>query len=106
MNTFRQLPGQMSLAFRRGDDFSATVDFDISLSGYTVSSSVTSLVTGSPVIPLTTSVFDAATGKVSISLTDTQTVSLPHGTYGWQLGWVAPGDVKRTALTGVVEVTQ
>ena len=49
MSTYSQLPGQMSLAFRRGDDFSATIDFDISLSGYTVSSSVTSLVTGNHV---------------------------------------------------------
>lgn len=103
--TYSELPGPMSLALKRSNDFSTEVDFDgLSLSGYTVTSIVTSLVTGSSVASFTTTVTDAGAGRVNISLTDTQTSSLAVGTYGWQLDWVAPGEVRRTALAGTVEV--
>ena len=94
----------MGLAFRKGDEFSTLLDFDISLSGYTVSSVITSMTTGVAVISPLTSVADAAAGQVSVSLTETQTASMAAGTYSWELVWVAPGDVKRTALTGTAEV--
>jgi Flp pilus assembly protein TadG len=104
-STYSQLPGTMNLAFKRANDFATLVDFDgTTLSGYTVTASVTSLVTGASVVPFTTSVVDAAAGQVNIALSDTQTASLPAGTYGWQLDWVAPGSVQRTALSGTVEV--
>jgi len=103
---YKQNPGQMNLVFRRGDDFGTIVDFDgVSLSGYTVSAVVSSLVTGSDIIPVTTTFVDAAAGRVNVSLTDVQTASLPAGTYAWRLEWEAPGQVRRTALSGIVEVT-
>lgn len=96
----------MNLAFRRGNDFATVIDFDgVELVGYAVTASVVSQVTGATVVPFTTTVGDAAAGQVGISLTDTQTAALAVGTYGWRLDWAAPGDVKRTALQGVVEVT-
>jgi len=61
-------------------------------------------VTGTTVMPFSTTITDASAGQVQIALTDTQTASLPAGTYGWQLDWVAPGSVQRTALSGTVEV--
>lgn len=95
----------MSLAFKRANDFSTLVDFDgVALSGYTVTATVTSLVTGTAVASFVTSVTDAAAGQVNISLTDTQTSALAAGTYGWQLDWTAPGGTQRTALSGTVEV--
>jgi hypothetical protein len=94
----------LSLAFRRGDEFGTIVDFDVSLSSHTVSSEIHSLVTGGSVLPFTTTLVDAAAGRVNIALTEMQTASLPAGTYGWRLEWVAPGEVKRTALSGFVEV--
>lgn len=104
-STYTQLPGAMNHAFKRGNDFAAVIDFDpLSLVGYTVTASVTSLVTGATVVPFTTTVVDAAAGQVNVSLTDTQTAALPAGTYGWRLDWTAPGGVERTALQGVVEV--
>lgn len=103
--TYTQLPGTMSLAFKRGDDFSTSIDFGgVSLVGYTVSSTMTSLVTGNAVTAITISVTDATAAIVAVSLTDTQTQSLAAGTYGWRLDWIAPGGVQRAALTGVVEV--
>ena len=97
-----------------GEDGDATlfedgtsIDFGgVSLVGYTVSSTLTSLVTGGTVSPITTSVTDAAAAVVAVSLTDTQTASLAAGTYGWRLDWIAPGGVQRTALQGVVEVVR
>ena len=105
-STYTQLPGTMNLAFRRANDFATLIDFDgvASLAGYTVTASVTSLVTGATVVPFTTTITDASAGQVNIALTDTQTASLAAGTYGWQLDWVAPGSVQRTALQGTVEV--
>ena len=95
----------MYLSFRRSNDFATIIDFDgTTLVGYTVTASVTSLVTGTAVVPFTTTVTDASAGQVNIALTDTQTAALPAGTYGWQLDWTAPGSIQRTALSGTVEV--
>jgi len=104
MSTYSVLPGTMNLAFKRSGDFSALIDFDIALTSYTVTANLTSLVSGGVVQAFTTSVSDASAGQVSVSLSDTQTAALAAGTYGWQLDWVAPGSVQRTALTGTVEV--
>jgi hypothetical protein len=104
MSTYNQLPGTMNLAFKRANDFSSLIDFDTTLAGYTVTASVTSLVTGATVVPFTTTVSDASAGQINIALTDTQTAALPSGTYGWQLDWTAPGSVQRTALSGTLEV--
>jgi len=105
MATYTQLPGAMNLSFKRANDFSTAIDFDgTTLTGYTVTASMISLVTGSVVQAMSTSVTNAANGQVSVSLTDTQTGSLAAGTYGWQLDWTAPGSIQRTALSGTVEV--
>lgn len=103
MATYTQLPGSMNLAFRRGNDFAALVAFDgVELVGYAVNAALTSLVTGGTVLAFATT---TTATQVNIALTETETAALPVGTYGWRMDWTAPGDVKRTALTGVVEVT-
>lgn len=104
MASYDQSPGSLNLAFNRGDDFSALVDFSIGMTGYTVSASMTSLVTGASVQPLTVSFVSATAGQVNVSLTDTQTSALARGTYGWNMKWVE-GNATRTALTGFVEVS-
>lgn len=103
-NTYTQLPGALNLAFRRGDQFGTQVDFDVSLSGSTVSASIISTVSGASVVSFTTTLDDAAAGKVGISLTESQTLGLAVGTYNWIMVVNQPGDVQRTFLTGVVEV--
>ena len=105
MATYNLLPGTMGLGLKKGNDFSTLIDFDgTTLVGYTVTSSITSLVTGATVAPMTTSIADASAGQINVSLTDTQTAALAAGTYGWKLDWVAPGSVQRTALQGTLEV--
>jgi Na+-transporting methylmalonyl-CoA/oxaloacetate decarboxylase beta subunit len=95
----------MSLAFRKGDDFSTLVDFNgTTLVGCTASAGLYSTVTGALVQSMETTIADAATGQVSVSLTDTQTAGLVAGTYNWRLDWVAPGSVQRNALAGTAEV--
>lgn len=103
MATYEQLPGDLSLSFRRGDEFGTTVSFDIPLAGYTASASIVSQVSGSTVATFSTTV-DATAGQVAIALTELQTAALPVGTYEWRLVWVQPGNVQRTALQGFVEV--
>lgn len=103
-STYSVIPGTLNFAVKRGDRFSALVDFDISLTGYTVTSDIVSLVTGNVVQPVTIAISNATAGVVAISLTETQTAALPVGTYGWRLEWDAPGSVRRTALQGTCEV--
>jgi len=105
MPTYDQRPGRLGLAFRSGDRVSTQIDFDVSLSGYTVTSSLVSLVTGNAVQAITTSLTDAANGIVSVSLTKDQTAALAAGTYGFVLQWTAPGDAVRTVYEDFAEVT-
>jgi hypothetical protein len=103
MASYDQTPGTLNLSFKRSDDFSAMVDFSISLASYTVTAGITSLVSGAEVQPLTVSFVSATAGTVNVSLTDTQTAALARGTYGWTMRWVE-NNATRTALTGYVEV--
>jgi len=106
MATYSQLPGQLSLALRRGDEFGANVDFDIDLTGYSVSAAIVSALTGNSAGTMTATVTNAGAGVVNVSMTEAQTSALLPGTYAWRLEWIAPGDVKRTAMAGFVEVAR
>lgn len=101
-NTFTILPGTLNLAVKKGNRFSTIVDFDISLTGYTVTSAVVSPITGSTVTAITVDSSLFSDGKVGISLSDVQTGNLA-GTYRWRLDW-NPGSAPRTALEGFLEV--
>jgi hypothetical protein len=103
MPSYDQTPGTLNLSFNRADDFSALIDLSISIVGYTLTATVTSLVTGADVVPFTVTIPSAANGQVNIALTDTQTAALARGTYGWNMKWTENA-ATRTALTGFVEV--
>lgn len=103
MPSYDQTPGSLNLAFNRGDDFSTLIDFSITMTGYTVTASMHSLVSGAEAVAFTVSVVSAANGQVNISLTDTQTAALARGTYGWTMRWTE-NNATRTALSGFVEV--
>lgn len=105
MATYEQLPGELNLSFRRADEVSTEIDFSpISLTGFTVTSMIVSLVSGATVASIATTLIDAAAGRVNIELTDEQTAALPLGTYRWNLT-ADDGLAKRTYLTGIVEVS-
>jgi hypothetical protein len=105
MANYEQLPGELNLAFRRGDEVSTEIDFSpISLTAYTMAASLVSLVSGGTVSSMTTTMVDAAAGRLNIGLTDEQTAALPIGTYRWDLT-ANDGTARRSYLTGVVEVS-
>ena len=104
MASYDQLPATLNLRWTVGNDFSALVDFDISLANYTAVATVYSTITGAPVATFTTTIPDAASGKVNVALTDTQTTAIGAGTFAWQLVWTV-GSVTRTAMAGFVDAT-
>ena len=104
MATVSNLPGQLSLAVRRGDEFGTLIDFSINATGYTWAAQVYSLITGATLITPTVTVVSAADGQVNVALSELQTASVPVGSYGWRLESTASGSVKRTMLDGICEV--
>lgn len=105
MANFEQLPGELNLAFRRGDNVSTEVDFSpISLTAYTMSATLVSFVSGGTVAVITTTIVDAAAGRLNIALADEVTSTLALGTYRWVLT-ADDGSARRTYLDGVVEVS-
>jgi hypothetical protein len=103
MPSYDQTPGTLNLSFVRGDDFSTLIDFSITMTGYTVTASMISTVSGAEVQAFTVTAANASAGQYNISLTDTQTAALARGTYGWRMTWTE-NNATRTALTGFVEV--
>jgi hypothetical protein len=114
MATFSLLPGNLTLRCFSGDEFNLTLDFDVDLTGYTFDSDiyqlgVSTITNGQVVTPVTSideftvTVLSYAGGLVKLSLTEAETGAL-SGSYRFYLRWVAPGDVTRTVLNGVLEV--
>lgn len=105
MASYSQNPGRLNLILRAGDDFSTTIDFDVSLTGHTAQSSVYSAVTGETIASMTTAITNASAGQVSVSMNSTQTLSLAPGTYNWAMTWNSAAG-RRTPLSGAFEVTR
>lgn len=98
------LPGQLNLALRRGDEYATLVDFSVPLTGHTFTAQIFSSFTGATIATPAVTAVDLAAGQVNVGLTELQTAALEAGTYSWRLVWTAPGNVTRTALAGYVEV--
>jgi hypothetical protein len=103
MATYSNLPARLNVHFKRGDELGITTDFDRSLVGHAVSASLFSLVTGETLAALSVAYTSTLDGVVSMSLTETQTQSLPAGTLGLRVILEEPGSVRRTVLEGFVE---
>lgn len=99
-----QTPGKLNIGFRRGETYAEVIDTSLDMTGYVVASEMFSLVTGATVLAITTTLVDAAAGKVDVGLTTQQTASLAAGTYGWRQMWTAPGGAAREGLIGYAEV--
>lgn len=104
MSTFSQLPGTLDIRVIRGDSVTVDVDFDTDLTGHTATASLVSVVTGGVVRGFTTTIENAASGLVSVSLTDEETSAVTVGSYSWEMTWQLPTGGVRKALTGYVEV--
>jgi hypothetical protein len=105
MATYSQDSGALHLSIVRGDELGTVIDFTpTDLTGYTVASDIHSLVTGETVATATVSIVSATAGTVNLALSETETSALKVGTYGWRMYWDASGNVRRTALSGTLEV--
>lgn len=114
MSTFSVLPADLTLRCFAGDEFTALLDFDLDLTGYTLSNEIyridaPTLVNGQLISTKTShgsftlAVQSYALGQVRLSLTEEQTAA-KNGMYRFAVRWVAPGDVTRTVLNGMFEV--
>ena len=81
MATAPQEPGTLNISFSRGEVWSKLVDFSdpASVAGYTFDAGLYSVVNGSLVQAITTSVADAGAAQVNLSLTAAQTAALAAG---------------------------
>ena len=114
MATYSVLPGNLLLRCFAGDEFSVLLDFDIDLTGYTLTNEIyrvdAPLLVDGQLISQTTShgsftlvVQSFALGQIRLSLTEGQTAAL-NGVYRFLVRYVAPGDVARTVINGNFEV--
>lgn len=114
MSTYSVLPANLTLRCFNGDEFNALLDFDIDLTGYTISTEIYRL--GAPVLvngqlvsqknnagSFTVTAISLAQGQVRLSLTEEETAAL-SGVYRFAVRWVAPGSVTRTVLNGDLDV--
>jgi hypothetical protein len=105
MALLEQLPGYLALAFRQGDDFACTVDFDIDVTGYTWEAQIRSPITGEEVQEITVTASNPSAGVITLGLSELATEALPAGTWGWTLVGTV-GGVSRTYFSGFVEVSR
>lgn len=101
MPSFTQLPALMNVRVKAGDASSTSVGFGVSLSAYTVASQIVSLVGGSHVANVTTTVTSATATAAQVLLAFPS--SVPAGTYGWNMTWTSGDGSRRTAMAGIAE---
>lgn len=113
MATYSVLPDTLDIVFIQGDELSIELDFDQDLTGYTFEHKivqVTSVSGGSvtawtDVYEFTRTDIDLSQGRMNLSLQETQTQALALGiAYRWWFRWKAPGDIRRTVLSGSLSV--
>lgn len=106
MATVSTTPGTLNIAVKHGDEFDQLLDFSINLTGYTFTAEVVSAITYAEVASIGVTAVDLAQGRINIGLSEVVTDGIAPGSYLWRLIWTAPGNVRRTALEGVLEVVR
>lgn len=105
MATSSDIPGVLNLAVRAGDEVGKLLTYDLDLTGYTVRTTIYSLVSGLDVATATTTVTPGAySSGVNVSVQESVTASLGAGTYGWRQELVAPGSVQATRIDAKLEI--
>jgi hypothetical protein len=114
---FEQLPGTLDLTFVQGDEVQINCDFDVNITGYTVtnavyvssvyaaggggSGSVTTV--GATVTNFNQTITSASAGQMTLALPEDRSALLSPGIgYRWYLRWVDTSGVTRTVLSGDV----
>lgn len=104
MATFTLGSGTLNLAVPQGTELVATLDFSDDTTGYTVTSEVYSLVSGSTLYSPTIATVSATAGQHTITLNESDTANRGAGSYGLRVIRVAPGTVTRRITDGLLEV--
>lgn len=117
MAEFTQLPGELNLKFVTGDQMQVNCDFDVNVTGYTITNSIyvtnvfaaggggSGFVTtvGATVTSFDQTVTSAANGQVLLDLPENKSSLLSPGIgYRWYLRWVDTSGVTRTVLSGSI----
>lgn len=119
MAEFTQLPGDLSLRFVQGDELRLNCDFDVNITGYTVTNSIyitsvfaaggggSGFVTtiGATVTNFDQTVTSAGNGQMVLALPENKSALLSPGVgYRWYLRWIDASQVTRTVLAGELTV--
>lgn len=117
MAEFTQLPGELNLRFTQGDQVILNCDFDVNVTGYTITNVIyvadsysyggggSGFITtaGATVTTFDQSITNASTGLVTLDLPENKSALLsPVVSYRWYLRWVDTNSVTRTILSGSV----
>lgn len=117
MAEFTQLPGALDLKFVAGDEVRVNCDFDLDITGYTVTNSVyvsavyatdgggSGFITavGATVTTFDQAVTNAGSGQMLLTLPENKSSLLSPGIgYRWYLRWVDLSGVTRTVLSGSI----
>ena len=77
----------------------------LDLTGYTVASQMRKSYQSSTAYNFTASVYNAATGKVRLQLTDTQSAAIPAGRWLYDVEITSPSGTKTRVVEGIVTVS-
>jgi hypothetical protein len=117
MAEFSQLPGELNLTLVAGDQLKVTCDFDVNITGYTITNSIyvanvyavggagagSVTTVGATVTTFDQTVTNAASGHVLLDLPENKSSLLSPGVgYRWYLRWIDDAGVTRTVLSGNV----
>ena len=83
----------------------ATNGQPLNLTGYSVASQMRKSYSSSTVYNFTTSLYDAAQGKVSLQLNNTQSSAIPAGRWLYDVEITSPSGTKTRVVEGIVTVT-
>ena len=114
--TIKSGPAEVTLPIVRGDDVDypialytaytdETTNTELDITGRTYSSSIAATKGGTAVTTATVTVTDAANGKITWSLTDTQTDALTGPRYVWDLIENPGTSSERTLIIGLLNMT-
>lgn len=116
MATISQLPADVTLRKFRGDEFRVTFDFDIDLTGYTITSEIYTIAVvaaaagggtateKSSVGSFSVEEVSLLNGQIAVALDEAQSLAIDAGSYRWLLKWVSPLGETRTVLNGAFEI--
>lgn len=83
----------------------ATNGQPLNLTGYSVASQMRKSYSSSTVYNFTSSLYDAANGKVRLQLNNTQSSAIPAGRWLYDVEITSPSGTKTRVIEGIVTVT-